>query len=204
MPPLTMAPSPMLVATTQAVSLSAASNVAAQVIEMYRAEVPWALDLLQLGRFVLLSAVTAPPNYQWQLLLEKWFPAHARVASDNPRDERDIEKEGARQVDDPRGKPKLNMRNTLTKWFVDCMTVGALVNTVAFLVLMGLMKGQGTGQIRDNLKTETIPIIVAGYKIWPIASIVSFSFVPVEKRIVFLSFIGFLWGIYMSLLAAEI
>jgi hypothetical protein len=38
---------------------------------------------------------------------------------------------------------------------------------------------------------------------WPIASIVSFTFIPVEKRIVFLSFIGMLWGIYMSLVAAR-
>ena len=45
---------------------------------------------------------------------------------------------------------------------------------------------------------------MAGYKIWPLASIVSFSFVPVERRIVFLSFIGLLWGIYMSLVAAKI
>lgn len=177
--------------------------------------------------------MTAPPNYQWQLVLEKWFPAYARAspASDNPKDGRDLEKGGARQVEDAGGKPKLNIRNTLTKWFVDCMTVGALVNTVAFLVLVGIMKGHGMGQIGQNLRTvsalscestyerqqramtsrpadtvpqETIPIIVAGYKIWPIASIVSFSFVPVEKRIVFLSFIGFLWGIYMSLVAAKI
>lgn len=102
---------------------------------------------------MLLSVITAPPNYQWQLLLEQWLPAHAHTASDNSRDKRDIEKDGARHVDDPHSRPKLNLRNTLTKWFVDCMTVGALVNTVAFVVLMGLMKGQGTGQIRDNLKT---------------------------------------------------
>lgn len=178
--------------------------------------------------------MTAPPNYQWQLIIEKWFPAYARTspASDNSKDGRDVEKGGARQAEDASGKPKLNLRNTLIKWFVDCLTVGALVNTVAFLVLMGLMKGQGMGVIGQNLRTvsalscqsvrgrysvgcgralladtepqETIPIIVASYKIWPIASIVSFSFVPVEKRIVFLSFIGFLWGIYMSLMAAKI
>lgn len=46
--------------------------------------------------------------------------------------------------------------------------------------------------------------MIAGYKIWPLASIVSFSFVPVEKRIFFLSFIGMLWGVYMSFVAAEI
>ncbi|KAL1861746.1 hypothetical protein Daus18300_008715 [Diaporthe australafricana] len=192
-----MAPSPMFVATTQAVSLSAASNVAAQVIQMYRA---------QLGRFVLLSVMTAPPNYQWQLLLEKWFPAYARAhsAPEASKDGRDLEKGVARHVEDANSKPKLNMRNTLIKWFVDCMTVGALINTLAFLVLMGLMKGHGVEKIEQNLSTETIPIIVAGYKIWPVASILSFSFVPVEKRIVFLSFIGFLWGIYMSLVAADI
>lgn len=183
---------------------------------------------------MLLGVLTAPPNYQWQILLERWFPAYARTspASDNSRDGRDIEKEPGRQAEDASGKPKLNMRNTLIKWFVDCITLGALWNTVAFLLIMGLMKGQDMGEIGQNLTTvsamscesacdmtirrhdrvvhadtvpqETIPIIVDSYKIWPIASFVSFSYVPVERRIVFLSFIGFLWGIYMSLVAAKI
>lgn len=147
----------MFVATTQAVSLSAASNVAAQVIEMYQSthEGPRGLDFLQLGRFVLLSVMTAPPNYQWQILLEKWFPAYARTspASENPRDGRDVEKGVAGQAESASGKSKLNMRNTLIKWFIDCMTVGALLNTVAFLVLMGLMKGQEMGMIGQNLRT---------------------------------------------------
>jgi hypothetical protein len=88
------------------------------------------------------------------------------------------------------------------------------------LVIMGLLKGQGGSQIWSNIKTvsykvswmlwgsniskETIPIIVAGYKIWPIASIISFSFIPVHRRIVFLSFIGLIWGIYMSLVASRV
>lgn len=68
------------------------------------------------------------------------------------------------------------------------------------------MNSRGRGQVvhADTAPQETIPIIVDSYKIWSVASIVSFSFVPVEKRIVFLSFIGFLWGIYMSLVAAKI
>lgn len=49
-----------------------------------------------------------------------------------------------------------------------------------------------------------MPIIVAGYKMWPIASIISFTFIPVRRRIVFLSFVGLLWGIYMSLVAAKV
>ena len=42
------------------------------------------------------------------------------------------------------------------------------------------------------------------YKIWPVASIISFSFVPAEKRIVFLSIVGLAWGVYMSLVAAAL
>lgn len=99
--------------------------------------------------------MTAPPNYQWQILLEKWFPAHARTSkvSENSKDGRDVEKGGVGQAEGASGKPKLNMRNTLIKWFIDCMTLGALLNTVAFLFLMGVMKGQEMGEIGQNLRT---------------------------------------------------
>lgn len=50
---------------------------------------------------------------------------------------------------------------------------------------------------------ETFPIIFASYKIWPLASVVNFALIPVEKRIVFLSAVGLLWGIYLSLTAAK-
>ena len=92
----------------------------------------------------------------------------------------------------------------MTKWFIDCITLGAIFNTVAFFILMGLLKRQSFAQIGLNIRTETIPVIVAGYKIWPFASIISFSCVPVEKRIVFLNFVGLIWGIYMSLVAARV
>ncbi|KXJ97633.1 hypothetical protein Micbo1qcDRAFT_156583 [Microdochium bolleyi] len=106
----------------------------------------------------------------------------------------------------PSGRPrrKLNWHNTLTKWFIDCITLGALFNTVAFFVLMGLLKNQSPGQIVANVRDQTMPLILAGYKVWPFASIVSFSVIPVEKRVVFLNFVGLLWGIYMSLIAERV
>lgn len=41
----------------------------------------------------------------------------------------------------------------MTKWFIDCITMGAIMNTVAFLVLMGIMKGQSGAQIGNNIRT---------------------------------------------------
>lgn len=109
--------------------------------------------------------ITAPPNYVWQQFLERTFPAypgptglaHAhrspRVSSDG-----DVEKrgdEGLLHIDEE--KPKLNLKNTITKWFVDCITMGAIMNTVAFLVIMGLMKGQSSAQIGGNIRTVSGP-----------------------------------------------
>lgn len=51
------------------------------------------------------------------------------------------------------GKPKLNIRNTLTKWFVDCMLVGAILNTLAFFVIMGFLKGQSFVMIAQTIRT---------------------------------------------------
>lgn len=42
------------------------------------------------------------------------------------------------------------------------------------------------------------------YKIWPVASIINFALVPVEKRIVFLSAVGLIWGVYLSVVAARV
>ena len=191
----------MVKATLAATALASASNILAQFLEAYRDKQPFALNLAGFLRFVLVAFITAPPNYQWQHLLERSFPAYELrpPVPDAEKQEQMSERTGG-----PEQKPKLNLRNTMTKWFIDCITLGAIFNTVAFLVLMGILKRQPMGQIGHNIRTETIPIIVAGYKIWPFASIVSFSCVPVEKRIVFLSFVGLIWGIYMSLVWARI
>lgn len=246
----------------QATALSFVSNLIAQLIEANQEKVlalsedtisssprqtnsanivqtSFTLDLLQLCRFLMLSAMTAPPNFAWQAWLERNFPGRdggdesglAMSRSDLAERAGSEGEKLAEAVlsDDGAGgtRPRLSKRNTLIKWFIDCITVGALGNTIVFLVLMGLMKGRSTEQIQVALRNarleppiceslplatdagtdldaqETVPIIVAGYKIWPIASIISFSVVPVERRIVFLSAVGLCWGVYLSLEAAK-
>ncbi|OAQ87666.1 SET domain-containingprotein [Purpureocillium lilacinum] len=200
-------------------SRSSSSEMAKTLISLYEQERMHAarafgLDLSQLVRFLVFTVLTAPPNFIWQQLLERRLPAYPVDARrQKKQQQRDVELKGLEEAardshnaDHGSGMvtPRFSLRNTLAKWCIDCMTAGAVMNTVAFLAIMGLLKSQPGSQIWHNIKTETIPIIVAGYKIWPIASIISFSFVPVHRRIVFLSFVGLIWGIYMSLVAARV
>ncbi|KAL8790975.1 MAG: hypothetical protein Q9195_006120 [Heterodermia aff. obscurata] len=68
--------SPLASAVLQAVSISAAANIAAQLLTEYRNERPLSLDLGIFSRFLIISIVMAPLNYCWQALLEHTFPAN--------------------------------------------------------------------------------------------------------------------------------
>lgn len=64
--------------------------------------------------------------------------------------------EGIERQDDAAVQSKFSIRNTLAKWFIDCITAGAIMNTVAFLVVMGILKGQPAIQIVSNIKTVSV------------------------------------------------
>lgn len=47
------------------------------------------------------------------------------------------------------------------------------------------------------------PIMQAGWRVWPFFSLLSFTIIPLDKRPLAGSLVGFAWSIYMSLLAAR-
>ena len=186
-------------------------------------QVSFTFDPLQLLRFITLHFITTPPNYKWQEFLERSLPGYATPTKGRytsiPLEERDVEKDrdsnagdlndddddGAQEVPSQRKtKSKLNIKNTALKWFIDCITLGAIMNTAAFLIIMGFLKGQTATEVGHNLKTKELQIILDGYKLWPWAGLISFTLIPMERRIVFFSFVGLCWNIYLSIVAARL
>ncbi|KAI9718799.1 MAG: hypothetical protein M1828_006561 [Chrysothrix sp. TS-e1954] len=218
-------PSPMITATLQATALSSISNILAQIFDAYNEQKPFTFSFLQLLRFQLWTMVSAPPNFQWQAWLERTFPGRAPIPTSNPTDNIAMQEEGnapsserkpstdsnnprdsliaPEDASEPAQNP-LDWRNTALKWFIDCMTIGHLFNTVGFLLVMGMLKVQTPTEILDGFKREFWMLIIAGYKMWPLASVINFTLIPVERRIVFLSFVGLCWGIFLSLVAARV
>lgn len=110
-------------------------------------------------RFVIFTLLTAPPNYLWQYALERLFPARkpSNLAKQTLPRYQDRENDGLmanqglRQDEEP--ETKLDWKNTMIKWLLDCMTLGALLNVTAFIILMGFMKGRSSSQIANALRT---------------------------------------------------
>merc|ERR1712137_1083000 len=157
---------------------------------------PFVFDRVLFTQFAIMVVLTAPINYHWQNWLERAFPGWKTVRQTRAVGEGEEEK-GIMLREDGDGKSIVeeevrvrNWWNIFRKWFTDCITMGALLNQSMFLILIGLMKGKTVALIVQDFRNELFGLIFDSYKVWPIANFFSTTFVPVERRIVFLSFCG--------------
>ena len=103
---------------------------------------------------------------------------------------------------------RTSKRNVLIKFALD-QTIGAIVNTLMFLVYMAYTNNSSAEKtaswntVQADVHERFWPMLIDGYKFWPIVSLASFLWVPVDKRVVFGCSVGVLWGIYLSLSVAN-
>jgi hypothetical protein len=148
------------------------SNVIGQKLKDYSEGVPFVFDQKLFAQFAVVAVVTTPVNYHWQACLERTFPGWKSTEQRRAPTSDDAEKAMAvkEDGDDKRAIEQevrvRNWRNVFFKWFTDCITMGALLNTTMFLVLMGYMEGKTWVQIGDNLKYDMWTIIWDSYKVW--------------------------------------
>jgi hypothetical protein len=201
---------PIAVACLSALAIDSCSNVIAQRLKAWNESKPFVFDRVLFTQFAIMVVLTAPINYHWQNWLERAFPGWKTVKQTRAVGEGEEEK-GIMLRGDGDGKGLVeeevrvrNWWNIFRKWFTDCITMGALLNQSMFLILIGLMKGKTAAMIGQDFRNELFGLIFDSYKVWPIANFFSTTFIPVERRIVFLSFCGLLWNIYLSLVAARL
>jgi len=170
----------MVNATLQAASLSALSNLLAQGLEAYRANKRFVLDIIPIMHFVLFTFLSCPPNFLWQQYLEELFPGYTA---------------------DVNGHEKLHKTNTAKKFALD-QTLGATVNTLLFIAVIGAFKGKDGKAIVRDCQRKFWPLVSSGLKLWPMVSLLNFTVVPVNRRVVVGSLVGLFWGIYLSLMVS--
>ncbi|KAE8312976.1 hypothetical protein BDV41DRAFT_272708 [Aspergillus transmontanensis] len=187
-----MALPPIAKATLQAALINAGSNILAQSIQSYRDEKPFELDLQTLFQFTTCAFVMSPMTFLWLEGLESALPGHT---SEEPA----ATKSKAEKADRPKQK-KLNVKNTVAKVVID-QVVGGAWATVLFSLTMGLLRGQEYDVLVDQIRKDFWPLLIAGFKLWPLVSILNFTVVPVDKRLLVGSIFGVVWAVYLSLMS---
>ncbi|EDU43847.1 mpv17 pmp22 family protein [Pyrenophora tritici-repentis] len=201
---------PIAIACLSALAIDSCSNIIAQRLKAWNESKPFVFDRVLFIQFAIMVVLTAPVNYHWQNWLERAFPGWTtqKIIRSVSEDE---EEKGMMLSEDGDGRAVVeeevrvrNWWNIFRKWFTDCITMGALLNQSMFLILIGIMKGKTVALIVQDFRNELFGLIFDSYKVWPIANFFSTTYIPVERRIVFLSFCGLLWNIYLSLVAARL
>lgn len=72
-----------------------------------------------------------------------------------------------------------------------------------FIIGIALLRGQSWPSALHDVQEQFWPMIFAGQKLWPLVSILSFTVIPLEYRMLFGSVAGLFWGIYLSLIAGK-
>ena len=137
--------------------------------------------------------ISNPPNILWQAFLEDNFPSNIPTST------------AERQLHNKAPKLRTSKRNLIIKFTLD-QTFGAVLNTLMFLIYMAYVNHAASATsppwptVEAEVRDRFWPMMIDGYKFWPAVSLVSFLWIPVDKRVVFGCSVGVLWGIYLSLL----
>jgi hypothetical protein len=137
--------------------------------------------------FALTAIITTPPNYLFQEWLESTFPT--LISNGTRRDDNHKQRQTLRR----------SKKNVLMKFIID-QTLGAATNTIVFIALTSLFKGNGVGQIVVDVQDNFVEMFMAGWRMWPFVSFANLSFVPWEWRPVVGNTAGLCWGVYVTLM----
>ncbi|KAL4874825.1 hypothetical protein BJY04DRAFT_202995 [Aspergillus karnatakaensis] len=91
--------------------------------------------------------------------------------------------------------------NFAMKFFLD-QTAGGILNIFLFVALINLLKGASVGRTWELVLEDFKPIMLARLKYRPFVSTLMYTVIPLDRRVVFGSACGVIWGVYLSLYAA--
>jgi hypothetical protein len=149
-----------------AVAIDCCSNIIAQRFKAYSNHGPFVFDHTLFVQFMIMGAIGAPINFHWQCWLERAFPGWKVVKQTHDTMSLDTEeKQSYLKDEDGAGliqEEEVRVRdwyNIFRKWFTDCITMGALLNTTLFLVVMGILKGKTWSQVGTDLRTVRLSLL---------------------------------------------
>mmetsp|Transcript_12806 Transcript_12806/g.27240 ORF Transcript_12806/g.27240 Transcript_12806/m.27240 type:complete len:376 (-) Transcript_12806:182-1309(-) len=87
----------------------------------------------------------------------------------------------------------------LTQWWsfipkvvIDQILWGPFWNNT-YIVLLGIMQFQKPSQLWADIKRTTIPLVISGLKLWPLAHCITYGLVPVENRLLWVDAVEIIW-----------
>jgi protein Mpv17 len=162
--------------------LSAAGDVVAQLAQNAmggkdREDRPL-FDWERTTRFFCYGLAMSPIMGRWNIFLERRFPSCSAQMG------------------------KLSIKS-LSKRVAADQLIMAPLGLGLFISAMGLMEGRSPRQVEERFQDLYGPLLLANWKVWPLAQLVNFRYMPLPYRVPFSQTVGVFWTLYLSIVNSE-
>ena len=87
----------------------------------------------------------------------------------------------------------------LDQVLLDQSTYGPLCN-VLFMSFAGLaLEGLSLHALRDRIANNFVSVQLNGWKLWPLAALINYRFVPLKFRVLFVNLVALCWSTFLLL-----
>jgi len=93
--------------------------------------------------------------------------------------------------------PGNSLSTTIKKLAIDQL-IAAPLNIGILMGATNFLQNQSIHSVKSKLDSDFLPTLKANYMIWPAVNFINFKVIPPPQRILYVSFIGFFWNIFLS------
>ena len=80
----------------------------------------------------------------------------------------------------------------LPKVALDQAVFGPIWNN-SYILLLGVMQLRRPGDVWDDMRRTTVPLMLAGLRLWPFVHVVVYGLIPVENRLLWVDAVEIVW-----------
>lgn len=110
---------------------------------------------------------SGPSNHYWQRFLEQLFPGRRDGAA------------------------------VLQKVAVDQLVYGPLCNVLFMSYISMFVEGRSLSFTQSKLRQDWLATQLHGWKVWPLAALLNYRYVPLKLRVLFVNLVAFAWSTFL-------
>eukprot|EP00897_Mesotaenium_endlicherianum_P002764 jgi/Mesen1/2515/ME000016S01862 len=97
--------------------------------------------------------------------------------------------------------PKGDFLSVAKKVVVEQLTYGPLCNILLMAYISLVVEGRSWHLTRRKLEKDYASVQLNGWKVWPLAALINYRYVPIQFRVLFVNIVGIFWSTFLILRA---
>lgn len=94
-----------------------------------------------------------------------------------------------------------DMQTVLTKVVIDQLSYGPLCNILFMSFATLVLEGRSFGELAAKVRKDYVGVQLNGWRLWPLAALINYRFVPLEFRVLFINVVALVWTTFLLLSA---